>query len=108
MISLHIKLNPDYCRWGHVFSKYYKYNHQTVYSLLFCRMMDKMLKRIRYRAKFIFDLLTNDNIRTGILHAIPFWIASLLVGLVAVLYTRMFRLSENILKEILTWHHWMI
>lgn len=42
------------------------------------------------------------------LQAIPFWLASLLAGFVAVGYTKLFAYSENILKIALHWQTWSI
>ena len=38
------------------------------------------------------------------LQGIPFWIASLLTGLVAVVYTKLFGYSESLLQSALRWH----
>jgi H+/Cl- antiporter ClcA len=40
--------------------------------------------------------------------AIPFWMASLFVGLAAVFYTKLFGYAEDILHRVLSWHRWMI
>jgi H+/Cl- antiporter ClcA len=63
---------------------------------------------LRKKAKYIFDRIGTERIRRNALQAIPFWIASLLTGLVAVGYTKMFVFSESLLKQILHWHNWMI
>jgi H+/Cl- antiporter ClcA len=44
--------------------------------------------------KSLFDRIGNERIRTNLLQAIPYWVASLLTGLIAVLYTRLFALAE--------------
>ncbi len=71
-------------------------------------MKGRRLVRLRRRAKFLFDLLGTERIRTNALQALPFWVASLLVGLVAVGYTKLFGLSESLLKKVLAWHSWTI
>jgi H+/Cl- antiporter ClcA len=70
--------------------------------------MGMMLERLRGRIKLIFDRIGTERIRRNALQAIPFWVASLLTGLVAVGYTKLFILSESLLKQILHWHNWMI
>jgi H+/Cl- antiporter ClcA len=50
----------------------------------------------------------SNGVRVNALQAIPFWIASLLTGLVAVAYTKMFAYSEELLQNILHWHAWFI
>ncbi|MBD0289187.1 MAG: chloride channel protein, partial [Flavisolibacter sp.] len=70
--------------------------------------MKGMWQKIRQNAKFFFDLLASKRIKTNILQAIPFWIASLLTGLVAVGYTKLFSYTENILHAIVHWHQWVL
>jgi H+/Cl- antiporter ClcA len=64
--------------------------------------------RLWRRGKYVFDLIASEQIRRNVLQAIPFWIASLLTGLIAVGYTKMFGYSEEILRNIRGWHSWMI
>jgi H+/Cl- antiporter ClcA len=66
------------------------------------------LVKLRRTGKFFFDLIGTERIRRNILQALPFWFASLLTGLVAVAYTKMFAYSEGILQDILHWHAWFI
>src|SRR5690606_14832032 len=47
-------------------------------------------------------------IRINILQAAPFWVASFLVGLVAVFYSWLFGYAESILQSILEWRLWKI
>ena len=71
-------------------------------------MKNRWLFKTRQRAKRLFDLIGTERIRAGILQALPFWIASLLTGLVAVGYTRLFGYTENLLKNILHWKDWSV
>jgi H+/Cl- antiporter ClcA len=66
------------------------------------------LARLRRRGKYLFDLLPTDRIKRNILQALPFWMASLITGLVAVGYTKLFGYSESLLHSILHWRQWMI
>ena len=52
--------------------------------------------------------LAVHKLRTGALQAIPFWTASLLTGLIAVGYTKLFGLAESFLRTILHWKSWSI
>lgn len=70
--------------------------------------MKGTMGHIRRRAKFFFDLLGTERLRRNALQALPFWIASLMTGLVAVAYTRLFAFSESILQGWLHWHAWSI
>ncbi len=60
-------------------------------------MKSKWLNLVRKRGKFVFDIITNEELKINFLQAIPFWIASLLTGLIAVGYTRLFSFSEGLL-----------
>lgn len=64
--------------------------------------------RHRQQAKHIFDLIGSARIRTNILQAVPFWLASLLTGLIAVGYTKLFAYSEKLFRQALDWHQWML
>ncbi len=44
----------------------------------------------------------------NVLQAFPFWLASLLTGLIAVAYTKLFGFVEGLLKEIIHWKQWSI
>lgn len=67
-----------------------------------------MIIRIRQKAKYIFDLIGTQRIRRNALQAIPFWVASLITGLIAVGYTKAFMYSESLLKQLLQWKDWSI
>lgn len=64
-----------------------------------------MLNILRKKSKRIFDNLPNERLKNNFLQAIPFWIASLITGLVAVLYTRLFSFAESGTRFIV--HHHM-
>lgn len=46
----------------------------------------------------------SNGVRVHAMQALPFWIASLIVGLLAVLYTRLFGWTESLLRHIITLH----
>ena len=62
----------------------------------------------RVAAKKAFDRIRNERLRNNLLQAIPFWVASLLTGLVAVLYTRLFALAEKGTHFLVHWHLWSL
>jgi H+/Cl- antiporter ClcA len=64
--------------------------------------------RIRILGKKTFDRIRNEKLKHNLLQAIPFWIASLLTGLVAVVYTRLFRWAELQTAAIVHWHFWLL
>jgi H+/Cl- antiporter ClcA len=51
--------------------------------------------RIRGAAKKTFESIRNEKVKQNILQAVPFWVASSLTGLTAVLYARLFALAER-------------
>ena len=50
---------------------------------------------LRARLKRAFDKIGNEKLKVNLLQAVPFWIGSLLTGLIAVLYARLFALAEK-------------
>ncbi|HEY4063939.1 MAG TPA: chloride channel protein [Puia sp.] len=64
--------------------------------------------RLRYQGKKAFDRIRNEKARNNLLQAIPFWIASVVTGLVAVLYTRLFALAEKGTANIIHFHSWLL
>jgi len=59
------------------------------------------LKNIRALGKLLFDRIRNEKIQYNLLQALPFWIASLTSGLIAVLYAWLFARAEDVTHEIL-------
>src|SRR4051812_14788985 len=66
------------------------------------------IERLKSRAKAFSGVFSDGKIKTNILHAIPFWVASVITGLIAVGYTKLFNLSEGALNAALAWHRWLI
>lgn len=66
------------------------------------------LQRFRSISKKTFDQIKNERIKNNLLQAIPFWIASLLTGLVAVLYTRLFSFAELGTSYVVSRHLWWL
>src|SRR3954454_2209499 len=66
--------------------------------------MKTIVVRIRGVLKKAFDRIRNEKLKINLLQAIPFWIASLLTGLVAVLFTRLFTLMESLRSYV--FQHW--
>jgi len=50
---------------------------------------------IRRRLKILFDRTGSKRFKNGLLQAIPFWTASLITGLAAVAYSKLFSLAEK-------------
>ncbi|TMI69830.1 MAG: chloride channel protein [Bacteroidetes bacterium] len=67
-----------------------------------------MLKSIRKQLKAIFDNIRNERLKNNFLQAIPFWIASLITGLIAVLYAKMFAYAEKGSSYIFHHRAWLL
>jgi hypothetical protein len=80
--------------------------------LLFCStnvfFMMRMIRTIQTRLKRVYDRIQNERFKTNLLQAIPFWIASVITGLLAVLYARLFALAEHGTAYILHHKAWLL
>ena len=63
---------------------------------------------LRRKFKKVFDHAGNEKLRHNFLTAIPFWIASLLTGLIAVFYSKLFLLAENTTDKLVSGYHWLL
>ncbi len=52
--------------------------------------------------------MRNEKFRNNLLQAIPFWVASLITGLVAVVYSRLFSLAEKGTAYVVHLHLWLL
>ena len=71
-------------------------------------MKIKVIAAIRKYLKRSFDRISNQKIKHNLLQAIPFWIASLIAGLVAVSYSTAFSFLESKSYFIIHNHAWFI
>ena len=65
-------------------------------------------KTIRKTLKRAFDRIRNEKLKQNLLQAIPFWVASLITGLIAVFYSKIFSFLENVNLSIIHHHAWQI
>src|SRR5664279_3648871 len=65
-------------------------------------------KSIRKILKKAFDRINNEKAKQNILQALPFWVASLLTGIIAVFYSRIFAYLEGETLSITHNHTWWI
>src|SRR5476651_513820 len=63
---------------------------------------------LRLRLKGAFDRIRNENLKRNALQAIPFWIASIIAGLLAVLYTKLFVAAEDVTTFVYNQHAWFL
>jgi len=68
----------------------------------------KFIGSLRYLGKRTFDRIRNERLKNNLLQAIPFWIASLFTGVVAVIYARLFAFAEKGTAYIIHWHLWLL
>jgi H+/Cl- antiporter ClcA len=71
-------------------------------------MINTAISKIRLRLKRTFDRLHNEELKKNVLQAIPFWIASVITGLIAVIYARLFLYAENLTALVFHWHTWTL
>ncbi|MNK27431.1 H(+)/Cl(-) exchange transporter ClcA [compost metagenome] len=70
--------------------------------------MKRLFRYARTILKKSFDNIRNERLKENLLQAVPFWIGSIITGIVAVLYAQIFAFGEHTLNKILNWHLWMI
>jgi H+/Cl- antiporter ClcA len=68
----------------------------------------KIIYWVRLQLKRSFDRIRNENLKKNALQAIPFWIASVITGILAVLYTKLFLAAEDLTTSVFTHHAWML
>lgn len=56
--------------------------------------------KVRKQLKHSFDSIRNERLKHNLLQALPFWVGSLLTGLVAVFYAKIFALAEALSHKI--------
>ena len=70
--------------------------------------MLSIIDYVRQSLKKSFDNLHNEKLKHNLLQAIPFWIASLITGVFAVLYAKIFTWGEELMNYIFDWNPLMI
>ncbi len=64
--------------------------------------------RVKSFLKTSFEKIRNEKLKSTLLQAVPFWIASLATGLIAVLYTKLFAGAESISRYFIHNHiYWL-
>ena len=67
-----------------------------------------LLTSLREFLKNSYNKVYNDKIKKGFLQAIPFWIASIITGLVAVIYAKLFSYAELGTKYLIDNYNWSL
>ena len=68
----------------------------------------QVVQWFRLQLKRSFDRIRNENFKRNALQAIPFWIASLITGVFAVLYTDLFVAAEKVTMFVYNHHAWQL
>lgn len=63
---------------------------------------------LRKKLKGLFDSIRNENLKKNFLQAVPFWVASIITGLLAVFYTKIFTLAEDVTTWTFDHHMWLL
>ncbi len=58
--------------------------------------------------KQAFDRINNERLKQNILQALPFWVASLITGVAAVLYAKLFSYAEQLSSWFVHNHFWLL
>jgi chloride channel protein, CIC family len=71
-------------------------------------MINTFSSWIRLRLKHTFDRLNNEQLKKNVLQAIPFWVASIITGLIAVIYAKLFLYAENLTVLVIHCEKWLL
>ncbi|MFD0749734.1 chloride channel protein [Mucilaginibacter calamicampi] len=63
---------------------------------------------VRAHLKASYDRLNNRQLKRNLLQAVPFWIASVITGLIAVAYAKLFSLAEGVTHFVFQYNAWLI
>ncbi len=66
------------------------------------------ISKTRFKLKHLFDQIRNERLRQNLLQALPFWVASFLTGLAAIVYAQSFAMAENFTTVIFHYHAWLL
>lgn len=70
--------------------------------------MKKILSYIHSYLKKSFDNIRNEKLKYNLLQSIPFWVGSLITGVLAVLYAKIFRWGESLMRLMVNTYDWLI
>jgi len=80
----------------------------NIFAAFTIKLRMQIIKALRETGKKYFDRIRNERLKQNLLQAIPFWLASLIAGLIAVFYTKIFALSEHLALYIFHRDEWAI
>jgi H+/Cl- antiporter ClcA len=68
----------------------------------------ELFKKIRSYIYVKIEAINNPAVRRGIMQAIPFWVASAITGIIAVIYARLFDWAEHTMIWFAGMHWWVL
>ncbi|RPD48210.1 chloride channel protein [Paracnuella aquatica] len=69
-------------------------------------MKGRVFRLLRRRAKYLFDRIGSESLKRTFLQGVPFWVASILTGLLAVGYAQLFSYAEKLSESIFHAYKW--
>ncbi|MFD0939741.1 chloride channel protein [Pedobacter boryungensis] len=72
------------------------------------RQSNKIINSIRLHLKNSFDRIGNERFKKNLLQAVPFWIASMIAGLAAVAYAKLFVMAEDVALWVFHYNSWLL
>src|SRR5688500_3185393 len=79
-----------------------------LYLLHFAVMKSDAFRKWQQTLRYYFELIFSAGIKSQLQQALPFWIASLITGLIAVAYANLFHYSEDLSKYIFQRYRWSL
>lgn len=70
--------------------------------------MNQLLSVVKNKTKQLFEGIGNEKLKDSLLQAIPFWVASIITGLVAILYAKIFSMAEGVTTLVFHYNRWLI
>lgn len=69
---------------------------------------NQKLHNIWEKSKHVFDRIKNEKLKENLLQAIPFWAASIITGLFAILYAKAFSMAEDLTALVFHYKSWLL
>ena len=70
--------------------------------------VNRIFQAVRNEGKLLFDNIRNEKLKQNLLQAIPFWIASVATGIIAVAYAKLFLYAERGTLALYHYQKWFL
>jgi H+/Cl- antiporter ClcA len=67
-----------------------------------------LVLQVKDQIKKAFDRIRDEKIKKNLLQAVPFWFASLITGIIAVIYSKLFLAAEHIAAWVFHFNSWLL